>query len=120
MEWADHQTSRRFFDLFLYLVDNGTLDEARGPTAVNSTFWSMLYGLGESRPEWVPEVLAHWLRRCLAVIRHAGEDLNGRELLGSDGSCGKDVFRVCSTRSRRLRGAYIASCSRDFGSRRER
>ena len=80
MEWADHQTSRRFFNLFLYLVDNGTLDEARGP----STFWSMLDGLGESRPEWVPEVLAHWLRRCLADIRHAGEDLNGRELLGPD------------------------------------
>ena len=88
MEWADHQTSRRFFDLFLYLVDNGTLDEARGP----STFWSMLYGLGESRPEWVPEVLAHWLRRCLADIRHAGEDLNGRELLGSDDSMVKMCF----------------------------
>ena len=84
MEWADHQISRRFFDLFLYLVDNGTLDEARGPISENSTFWSMLYGLGESRPEWVPEVLAHWLRRCLADIRHAGEDLNGRELLGPD------------------------------------
>ena len=92
MEWADHQTSRRFFDLFLYLVDNGTLDEARGPIAVNSTFWNMLYGLGESRPEWVPEVLAHWLRRCLAVIRHAGEDLNGRELLGSDDSMVKMCF----------------------------
>ena len=88
MKWADHQTSRRFFDLFLYLVDNGTLDEARGP----STFWSMLYGLGESRPEWVPEVLAHRLRRYLAVIRHAGGDLNRRELLGSDGSMVKMCF----------------------------
>ena len=92
MEWADHQTSRRFFDLFLYLVDNGTLDEARGPITVNSTFWSMLYGLGESRPEWVPEVLAHRLRRCLAVIRHAGGDLNRRELLGFDGSVVKMCF----------------------------
>ncbi|MYB68424.1 MAG: hypothetical protein F4X75_07965 [Gemmatimonadetes bacterium] len=88
MEWADHQTSRRFFDLFLHLVDNGTLDEARGP----STFWSMLYGLGERRPEWVPEVVAHRLRRCLAVIRHAGGDLNGRQLLGSNGSLVKMCF----------------------------
>ena len=92
MEWADHQISRRFFDLFLYLVDNGTLDEDRGPISENSTFWSMLYGLDESRPEWVPEVLAHWLRRCLAVIRHAGEDLDERELLGSDGSMVKMCF----------------------------
>ena len=92
MERADHQTSRRFFDLFLHLVDNGTLDEARGPTAVNSTLWDRLYSLGESRPEWVPEVLAHRLRRRLAVIRHTGEDLNGRELLGFDGSVVKMCF----------------------------
>ncbi len=92
MEWADHQISRRFFDLFLYLVDNGTLDEDRGPISENSTFWSMLYGLDESRPEWVPEVLAHWLRRCLADICHAGEDLNGGELIGSDDSMVKMCF----------------------------
>ncbi len=103
MEWADHQTSRRFFDLFLYLVDNGTLDEARGPIAVNSTFWSMLYGLGESRPEWVPEVLAHWLRRRLAVIRHADGDLNGRELLGFDGS----VVKMCFESSARAPADFV-------------
>ena len=90
MEWADHHTSHRFFDLFLCLVDNGTLDEARGPITVNSTFWSMLHVLGENRPEWVPEVLAHRLRRRLAVIRAAGEDLRqGRELLGYDQSAVK-------------------------------
>ena len=90
MEWADHHTSRRFFDLFLRLVDNGTLDEARGPITVNSTFWSMLHNLGENRPEWVPEVLAHWLRRRLTVIRTAGEDLRqGEELLGYDQSAAK-------------------------------
>ena len=90
MEWADHHTSRRFFDLFLRLVDNGTLDEALGPVTVNSTFWRMLHDLGENRPEWVPEVLGRWLRRCLAVIRTAGEDLHqGRELLGDDLSAAK-------------------------------
>ena len=90
MEWADHHTSRRFFDLFLRLVDNGTLDEARGPVTVNSTFWSMLHNLGENRPEWVPEVLAHRLRRRLTVIRTAGEDLRqGEEFLGYDQSAAK-------------------------------
>lgn len=92
MEGADLQMSRRFFDLFLHLVDNGTLDEAREPIEVNSTLWDRLYSLGESRPEWVPEVLAHRLRRRLAVIRHTGEDLNGRKLLGFDGSVVKMCF----------------------------
>ena len=86
MEWADLHTSRRFFDLFLRLVDNGALDEARGPIAVNSTFWDMLHGLSEDHPEWISEVLAHRLRRRLAVIRADGGDLPGREPLGHDDS----------------------------------
>ena len=86
MQWANHHVSRRFFDLFLRLVDNGTLDDARGPIAVNSTFWSMLHGLGKNRPEWLVEVLAHRLRRRLAVLRAAEEDLRLRELLGYDHS----------------------------------
>ena len=91
MQWAQLYKSRRLFDLFLHLVDNGTLDEARGPIAVNSTFWSMLYGLEKNRPEWIPEVLAHRLRRRLAVIRAAGEHLGRRELLGYDGSAVKMI-----------------------------
>ena len=103
MEGAGHQTSRRFFDLFLHLVDNGTLDEARGPTAENSTLWDRLYSLGESRPEWIPEVLAHRLRRRLAVIRHTGEDLNGRELLGFDGS----VIKMCFESAARAPADFV-------------
>ncbi|MDD9981462.1 MAG: AAA family ATPase [Gammaproteobacteria bacterium] len=86
MQWAELHKSRRFFDLFLHLVDNGTLDEAGGPIAVNSTFWSMLYGLSENCPEWIPEVLAHRLRRRLAVMHAAGETLGNWELLGYDDS----------------------------------
>ena len=84
MQWAEHHKSRRFFNLFLRLVDNGTLDEARGPIAENSTFWSMLVGLRNQRPEWIPEVLAHRLRRRHAVIRAAGGQLGRRKLLGYD------------------------------------
>ena len=84
MQWAQHHKSRRLFDLFLRLVNNGTLDEARGPVTVNSTFWSMLVGLENRRPEWVPEVLAQRLRRRLDVTRAAGERLGRRTLLGYD------------------------------------
>ena len=54
MQWAELHKSRRFFDLFLRLVDNGTLDEAHGPIAENSTFWDMLYGLDEKPPRMDP------------------------------------------------------------------
>ncbi|MCM2356603.1 MAG: hypothetical protein NDI77_00465 [Geobacteraceae bacterium] len=69
MEWADHENSRRFFELFLRLIDDGTLDEARGPIAVNSTFWSILHGLAEARPDWLPEVIRHWLTRRLLLVQ---------------------------------------------------
>lgn len=69
IQWADHGKSRRFFNLLLRLIDDGTLDDARGPIAVNSTFWSLFYGLGKVRPGWVAEIVAHWLRRRIALIR---------------------------------------------------
>lgn len=77
IEWAELHSSRRFFELFLRLVDDGTLDEARGPIAVNSIFWSMLYGLAEARPEWISEILAHWLRRRLVLVQQQ-KDVDGR------------------------------------------
>ena len=84
MEWADHHASRRLFELFLRLVDNGTLDESRGRTAANATFWSMLQDLGEHRPEWVPEVVAHRFRRRMAVLKATSQDLGSPELPGYD------------------------------------
>ena len=84
MERADHHASRRLFELFLRLVDNGALDEARGRTAANATFWSMVRGLGEQRPEWVPEVVAHRFRRRLAVLQATGQDLGSPGLPGYD------------------------------------
>ena len=92
MESADHHASRRLFDLFLHLIDNGTLDEARRRDSANGTFWSMLEGLREHRPEWVAEVLAHRLRRRLATIRSAGEDAASHELPGYDDDAA-ELFR---------------------------
>ena len=103
MEWAEHHASRRLFELFLRLVDNGTLDEARGRTAANATFWSMLRSLGEHRPEWVPEVVAHRFRRRLTVIRAAGEDLGNPELSGYD----DDAARMFERSAARAPGAFV-------------
>jgi hypothetical protein len=98
MEWADHDASRRFLDLFLRLIDNGTLDAARGPIAVNSTFWSMLHGIGEIQPTWAAEIVAHWFRRRLNVAREAGDDLRRRALLGYDHSLA-EILKESSERA---------------------
>ena len=84
MERAQHHTSRRFFDLLLRLVDNGVLDEARDRFATNGTFWSMLYGLGEARPEWFPEVLGRRLRRRLRLIHVTGKKPQADAFLDHD------------------------------------
>ena len=92
---AVHHTSRRFFDLLLLLVDNGTLDEVSRSGVVNDTFWLTLYQLGEKRPEWVPEVAAHRLRRRLEVIRTAGKapDMLGNSLIGHDDSAARMIAK---------------------------
>ena len=82
--WADASGSRRSFDLFLRLIDDGTLDAATGPIAVNSTFWDLFHGLDTKRPEWVGEVLAHRVRRRLAILKEEGEVPRRGQLLGYD------------------------------------
>ena len=90
MQWAELHENRRLFDLFLRLIDNGTLDQARGPIAENSTFWNMLYGLEKDRPDWLSEVVAHRLRRRLVVVQ-AAKQLGRWELIGYDGSAIKMI-----------------------------
>ena len=97
MERAEHHTSRRFFELFLRLLDNGTFDDVRDRSASNRTFWSMLYTLGEERPEWVTEVVAHRLRRHLARMRTGGRDAGWA---GDDHhSVAADVIGRCANRA---------------------
>ena len=97
MESVQHHTSRRFFDLLLRLMDNGTLDDARDRFATNGTFWSILYSLGDERPEWVPEVLAQRLRRRLALVRAAGEELRSGALLAHDQSVSALVVKSAAS-----------------------
>jgi hypothetical protein len=80
MEWADLGVSRRLFDMFLRLLDDGTLDDARGPIAVNSTFWSLLHDLGAKRPAWCAEAGAHWLDRKVAIAKASADEGNGPNL----------------------------------------
>ncbi len=76
MQWTDLGHSRRFFELFLRLMDDETLDNTRGAIAINSTFWGSFYELVEERPDWFAEVLAHWLLRRLSIIQQTRSDTN--------------------------------------------
>ncbi len=72
IQWSRLDSSRRFLDLFLGLLDKGTLDDARGPVAVNSDFWSLMYGLPKDHPDWASEVIGHYLQRRLTLTLEAG------------------------------------------------
>lgn len=72
MEGHNLEKSRRFFDFFLRLLADGTLDDAKDRFASNGTFWSMLYGLAEKRPAWYAELAARWLDRQIAVAKSEG------------------------------------------------
>ena len=54
--------SREMMDLFLKLVDDGTLDEARG-LAMNGDWWLVLYGMSTEKPDYCAEAIGHWLDR---------------------------------------------------------
>lgn len=82
MQSADLANSRRFFDLFLELIDDGTLDD----DARDSTFWYNLHSLENERAEWIPEVFSHWLLRRLSIIQQTVDDRgnpNWRGLFGN-------------------------------------
>ena len=64
MQLATFENSRRLFDSFLELIDNGTLD--------NRTL--RIYGRLKVPPDWIAEATAHWLQRRLSIIRETKDD----------------------------------------------
>lgn len=74
MQLVSLNSSRQMFDLFLRLLADGTLDKARGPVAVNSTFWNLTYSLAEKNPARVCEIVSGWLARQVEVARASDTD----------------------------------------------
>lgn len=95
MQWADLGSSRKFFDLFLRLIDDGTLDGVLGSTDNNRTFADRWPGLMRAPLDWIPEVINHWLLRRLSIIQEAceyGESPNWRNLFTHDDSGSKYIY----------------------------
>ena len=89
---ADVSKSRRLFDLFLKLVDDGTLDDFVNPNLSNISIWNLVYGLDTNRPGWVSELLAHLVMRGLTILEENQEEPSSGQLLRYDSSAAS-MFR---------------------------
>ena len=95
VQMADLSNSRRFFDLFLRLIDNGTLDSLRDSFASNGTFWLLLGKVAKERLDWISEVTAHWLLRRFLIIRETRNDVgrpNWHNLFNHDGFGSEPIY----------------------------
>jgi hypothetical protein len=61
--------SRDMLDLFLSLIDDGTLDGIRPGFAVNDNWWTVLYSMADKRPDLACEAIGHWLDRTVILWR---------------------------------------------------
>ncbi len=88
---AGRDMSRETFEGILRYVDAATLDElggGRGVPGMLQTFW---YLAGESRPEWMVELIAAALRCAARTIQSGGVALVGPNLLGGGLREGQEV-----------------------------
>lgn len=67
--FGDVYHSPEMFNLFLSLIDDGTLDEARPCLAINDDWWSMLYSMAEKKPELACEAIGRWFDRVLSILK---------------------------------------------------
>jgi hypothetical protein len=67
--------SREMFDLFLTLIDDGTLDGVRPGFAMNDDWWTVLYSVAKERPDLASEAIGHWLDRAVETWHHPPDGL---------------------------------------------
>ena len=67
--YGDVYHSREMFNLFLSLIDDGTLDGLRPGFAVNDSWWTGIYSMADKRPDLASEAIGHWLDRVLSLWR---------------------------------------------------
>ena len=86
---------RRLFDLILKLVDNGAFDDPEG-TIPGRGLWEACWGLADRQPAWVPELLAHQLRRRIG----RKSETEWRDGL-DHGGAGREAIRIAGEREPR-------------------
>ena len=71
MSFGDAHHSREMMNLFLELIDDGTLDGARG-FGMNGDWWLLLYEISSVRPDYCSEAIGHWLDRAYVLAKQEG------------------------------------------------
>jgi hypothetical protein len=71
IEWSVRSAST---DFAIELLERGDLDDARGPIAVNSDFWSIVFGLGQDDPPSAARFIGAYLKRSLVRARADGSE----------------------------------------------
>ncbi|MCI0488042.1 MAG: hypothetical protein L0229_15740 [Blastocatellia bacterium] len=101
MERSSLSSGRRFFDLFLRLIDEGVLDEITRGVGINNDFWSLLYSLPKERLEWCCEVIGHYFNRRLALSVAAGQPNPFDRQSGTipDSQIGNQIFMPSAQRA---------------------
>lgn len=85
------------------LIEGGHVDDARGPIAVNSDFWSIVHGLIEDDPEGAAQLTGAFLRRGLQRARADGsEDPFDSEHLSTHSPSETAISDVAEKASRRF------------------
>lgn len=83
IQFSDLSAGRRFFELTLKLIDYGRLDKVDTENPMRDDFWFRrgLFNLPESHPDWVCELIGHYLKRRLILALKQGQlnpfDRNG-------------------------------------------
>ena len=72
MSFGEAHHSRQMMDLFLELIDDGTLDNARG-FETNADWWLVLYGMSTARSDYCSEAIGHWLDRQYILAEQRGD-----------------------------------------------
>jgi hypothetical protein len=92
---ADLRASRRFLELFLRLIDDGTLDDI---ITARDTFWSLVSLLPKDHPQWACEAIGHYFQRRFLLTVAAGQ-ANPFEFTSGTTSYiprGDGIFKACA------------------------
>lgn len=71
---AELEINRRFFELFLQLIDKGIFDHLKEQGEIDQGFWWLLYSLPEKQPDWACEAIGKYLNRCLDLYEESLPD----------------------------------------------
>lgn len=71
--------SREMFELFLSLIDDGTLVDSQTGLGVNDYWWGMLFRMSLERPDLTSQMLGRWLDRVLGNLNCESHDRSRKD-----------------------------------------